>query len=94
VRYVVPGDASAPLPENLLRHALQEFALAIVPANQLLLIRTPPGAANALAQAIDRTNPKDVAGTIAGDDTILVVPRDGVSPRAVERTLRRVMVEG
>lgn len=94
VRYVVPGQASAPAPANLLRHALQEFALSFVPANRLLVIRTPAGAANALAEAIDRANLAQIAGTIAGDNTILVVPPDGVSPRTVERALRKTMEEG
>jgi transcriptional regulator of arginine metabolism len=91
LRYVVPGEGDTPGPMNLLRRALQEFALSFVTANQLLVIRTPPGAANALAEAIDRANLADVAGTIAGDNTILVVPRDGVTARSVERALRTTM---
>lgn len=90
VRYVVPGEG-VPAPLNLLRRALEEFALSFVPANQLLLVRTPPGAANALAEAIDRSSDLDIAGTVAGDNTILVVPRDGVSPRSVERALKKAM---
>jgi transcriptional regulator of arginine metabolism len=93
VRYVVPGEAQATGAGNLLRHALLEFALSFVPANQLLVLRTPPGAANALAEAIDRAALEDVAGTIAGDNTILIVPADGVSARAVEHALRAVMEE-
>ena len=91
VRYMVPGEEGVPAPLNLLRRALEEFALSFVPANQLLLVRTPPGAANALAEAIDRSSDLDIAGTVAGDNTILVVPRDGVSPRSVERALKKAM---
>jgi transcriptional regulator of arginine metabolism len=94
VRYIVPGGGTPPAPMKLLRHALREFALSFVAANQLLVLRTPAGAANALAEALDRANLADVAGTIAGDNTILVVPVDGVSPRSVERALRSVMEEG
>ncbi len=97
VRYVVPGAATAGSGAAgagaLLRHALIEFALAFVPANQLLILRTPPGAAGALAEAIDRADLAEIAGTIAGDNTILVVPADGVSPRAVEASLRSAMEE-
>ncbi|MEW6059592.1 MAG: arginine repressor [Actinomycetota bacterium] len=93
VRYVTPGDENR-VPTNHLRHALLEYALSFVPASQVLLIRTPPGAANALAEAIDRFDLKDVAGTVAGDDTILVVPREGVSPRTVERCLRDAIEAG
>jgi transcriptional regulator of arginine metabolism len=91
VRYVTPGEGDTRLPRNLLRHALDEFALSFVRASQLLVIRTPPGAANALAEAIDRYGLDGVAGTIAGDDTILVVPRDGVSPQTVEQRFRDAM---
>jgi transcriptional regulator of arginine metabolism len=43
---------------------------------QLVVLKTPPGQANATAIAIDRTQLPEVVGTIAGDDTILVVLRD------------------
>ena len=93
VRYVMPGRGLSSAPANLLRHALQEFALSFVPANRLLLVRTPPGAASALAEAIDTATVAGVAGTVAGDNTILVVPGDGISARSVERALRKAMEE-
>ncbi len=92
VRYVVPGEGPAPAPVALLRHALQEFALSFaVGAAQLLVVRTPPGAASALAEAIDRANLADVAGTIAGDNTILLIPREGKTARTVQRALMTIM---
>jgi transcriptional regulator of arginine metabolism len=91
LRYVVPGRADVVPPGALLRHALDEFALSFSRgAGELLLIRTPPGAANALAEAMDRAELDEVAGTVAGDDTILVVPRRGTTARAVERALDKV----
>jgi transcriptional regulator of arginine metabolism len=92
LRYVVPsrGDVSPP-PSSTLRHALHEFALSVTEgAGDLVVIRTPPGAANALAEAMDRAALAEVAGTIAGDDTILVVPPKGTSARAVERALNAI----
>jgi len=95
VRYVVPGRSEPSPPSRLLRHALREFALSFEEgAAELLLIRTPPGAANALAEAMDRSALPDVVGTIAGDDTILVVPRKGATARSVERTLTEIMEAG
>jgi transcriptional regulator of arginine metabolism len=91
VRYVTQAERETRVPVTLLGHALREFSLSFVPASQLLVIRTPSGAANALAEVIDRSDLEDVAGTIAGDDTILVVPRDGVPPQALERRLRHAM---
>jgi transcriptional regulator of arginine metabolism len=92
LRYVVPGGAAAaPPPAATLRHALDEFALTVTRgAGGLLLIRTPPGAANALAEAMDRTALPAIAGTVAGDDTILVVPREGASAADVEAALSDV----
>jgi transcriptional regulator of arginine metabolism len=91
VRYVVPGEADAPAPLRLLRHLLDEFALAFVLAESGLVIRTPPGAAAALAEGIDRVGLADVAGTIAGDNTILVLGREGVVPQRLERSLTQIM---
>jgi len=93
-RYVVPGEAMGGAPTSLLRHALQEFALSFTRgAGQLLVVRTPPGAAAALGEAIDRSALAQVAGTIAGDNTILVVPRVGSTARSVERALTSIMEE-
>ena len=91
-RYVVPGQAGVSPPATMLRHALAEFALSFAQgAGELLVIRTSPGAASALGEALDRSNLPDVAGTIAGDDTILVVPRKGSTARSVERVLTAQM---
>lgn len=95
VRYVVPGEGPSPVPAALLRHALQEFALSFARgAGELLLIRTPPGAAAALGEAIDRAALGEIAGTIAGDNTVLVVPREVRTARATERALRAIMEGG
>ncbi|HXF71794.1 MAG TPA: arginine repressor, partial [Actinomycetota bacterium] len=94
VRYVVPGRAAPGAPTRLLRHLLDEFALAFVPSGNLLVIRTPPGAANALAEGVDRAELPEVAGTVAGDDTILVVAAEGWTGRRVERRFRELMEEG
>lgn len=49
----------------------------------LLVIRTPPGSANALGSALDRAGWADVVGTIAGDDTILVIARSAPARKRV-----------
>ena len=56
-------------------------------SGNLAVLRTPPGAAQFLASAIDRASLADVIGTIAGDDTILVVARDGLTGAEVGQTL-------
>ena len=91
VRYVVPGEADAPAPLRMLQHLLDEFALSFTLASAGVVIRTPPGAAAALAESIDRVGFADVAGTIAGDNTILVLGREGVTPDRIERSLSQIM---
>ncbi len=68
--------------------ALRRFALALVPTGNLLVIQTPPGHANALAQAIDQARVPEVLGTVAGDNTIMVIARDGVTGATLEQQLR------
>jgi len=59
-------------------------------ARGLLLISTPPGFASAVAIRIDRAGRYEIAGTVAGDDTILLIPRDNISNEAVEGCLRTI----
>jgi transcriptional regulator of arginine metabolism len=80
--YVVPEDGS-PLtartsddgrPHRLAR-LLGELLTSAQASANLVVLRTPPGAAQFLASAVDRAGLPEVLGTIAGDDTILVVVR-------------------
>ena len=66
--------------------ALRRFALALVPTGNLLVVTTPPGHANALARVLDAATLGDVAGTVAGDDTIFIAAREGVTRRRPRRT--------
>jgi len=90
-RYVVPGEGSAPVPMRLLRHLLDEFALSFTRTDHGLVVRTPPGAAAALAEGIDRVGLADVAGTIAGDNTILIIGREGVAGATLARSFEQIM---
>lgn len=65
-------------PDRLLRF-LRELLTGADHSGNLAVLRTPPGAAQFLASVIDRSGMADIVGTIAGDDTILVVARDGLS---------------
>jgi transcriptional regulator of arginine metabolism len=90
-RYVVPGSIDLTPPTGALKRLLNDFALAFTRTDVGLIVRTPPGAANVLAEGIDRTGLPTVAGTIAGDNTILVIGHSGVDALAIERTLTDVM---
>lgn len=56
-----------------------ELLVSWTASGNLAVLRTPPGAAQFLASAIDRAGFDEVAGTIAGDDTIMVVAREGTT---------------
>jgi transcriptional regulator of arginine metabolism len=90
VRYVLPGAESSHTTAPL-RRLLNEFALSFVRTDVGLIVRTPPGAANVLAEGVDRSTLQEVAGTIAGDNTILVIGREGVTAAAIETTLTELM---
>ena len=56
-----------------LTRALREFLLDIRPAENLLVLKTPPSGAQPLAAAVDGSKFPEIAGTIAGDDTVLII---------------------
>jgi transcriptional regulator of arginine metabolism len=57
-------------------------------AQGMAILRTLPGHAGSIAYTIDNLNAYEIAGTIAGDDTILLIPRDGVSKSDLTNLLR------
>jgi transcriptional regulator of arginine metabolism len=63
----------------------------IVEAKGLMVIKTIPGNASGTAFYIDRAGRYEIAGTIAGDDTILVIPRDGVTLHQVHNSLEIIL---
>jgi transcriptional regulator of arginine metabolism len=64
---------------NELTAALRRWALSVTPATGLVVVQTPPGYASPLAEAIDLAKLGDVAGTVAGENTIFVAAREGVT---------------
>jgi len=77
-----------------LEGAFRRWALAIDANDTLVVVFTPRGFAAALAEAIDESNHPHVLATVAGDNTILVVPAAGVSAPALREELSRHLLEG
>jgi transcriptional regulator of arginine metabolism len=73
-----------------LSRALGEFLLSVETAQHLVVAKTGPGQAQLLGVAIDRARLPDVVGTLAGDDTILVVCRDARCAHSTRNTLDRL----
>jgi transcriptional regulator of arginine metabolism len=76
------------------RRMLGASLLAIVPSGNLVVLRTPPGHAAALASTLDRAGIDGVAGTVAGDDTVLVVCAERTPGRVLARQLATLAVQG
>jgi transcriptional regulator of arginine metabolism len=87
---VASADVTDGLPVRLHRAADELLVSARRAGNQVIL-RTPPGAANYLASCIDQAHLPDVLGTIAGDDTILLI---GTTPAAARGLLRQLESSG
>lgn len=75
---------------NLAR-ALRENLQDILPAQNLLVLKTPPGGAQSLAAAIDREGWPEVVGTIGGDDTVLIITDSSDSSRAVKERIEAIL---
>jgi transcriptional regulator of arginine metabolism len=77
-----------------LESAFRRWALAIDSNESLAVVFTPRGFAAALGEAIDESRHPHVLATVAGDNTILVVPAAGVSAAALRDELSRHLLEG
>jgi transcriptional regulator of arginine metabolism len=73
---------------SALTAGLRRWALTLTPTGNLVVVETPSGHANALAQVIDEARLADVAGTVAGDNTIFVAAREGLSGAELAAELR------
>jgi len=70
-KYALPMEVT--VPENRLKFMLREFVLKYDHSENLIVLRTLPGNANAVASVLDSAQWKEVIGTVAGDDTIFLV---------------------
>jgi transcriptional regulator of arginine metabolism len=73
---------------------MRRYAIGAEAAGRLVVLTTPSGYANALAQAIDEAAHPGVAGTIAGDNTIFVAARDGISAAVLRDELSGHLLQG
>jgi len=74
-------------PEDHLRRVFGEWVVEVTSSANLVVLRTPPGSAHVVGSALDRADLDQVLGTVAGDDTLIVVAREGAGARTA-KTLR------
>ncbi|MBW6501544.1 MAG: ArgR family transcriptional regulator [Bacteroidales bacterium] len=89
-RYSLAEKNASPAERETKLHIISVIS-GIVEAKGLLLVKTIPGNASATAFYIDNAGRKEIAGTIAGDDTILVIPHDGISRMQVHTCLEIIL---
>ena len=80
--YAAPGTDNADR-IRAIGVAMRRYATRVEPAGPLVVVTTPSGYASALAQAIDEGGHPGIAGTIAGDNTIFLAPREGTTADAL-----------
>ena len=97
VKVRVPGGESVyaipelpherPAPGDHLRRVLSDWVVHVGSSGNIVVLRTPPGSAHVVASAVDRANLPEILGTVAGDDTLMVVTSDPTGAPAVADTL-------
>ena len=88
-KYIVPGVKK----ENntpVLNSALTDAVIKIEAAKNIVVVKTFPGMANALGVCIDTLEHPHIVGSVAGDDTVLLVVRDDETAEMVEEKLKKV----
>jgi transcriptional regulator of arginine metabolism len=83
------SEEASPLPT--LARALKEFLLDIRPAQNMLVLKTPPGGAQPLAAALDGEHWKEIAGSLAGDDTVLIITPSRNARAAIHKRIEEML---
>jgi transcriptional regulator of arginine metabolism len=93
-RYAAPNGAATanPSTEENLRNAFREFVTSLANGEAFFLVKTLPGRANAVAIAIDDARRPELAGTVAGDDTVLVLVRRARDRERARRALEKLLL--
>ena len=90
--YELPTDPNtAPVASDSLWHAVRTWLVAATPAENLVVLHTPAGGAQALGLALDKSELPELVGTIAGDDTVLAVCKTNAKARSLAKKLAASM---
>lgn len=93
--YVVPEDGSPVRGiaggTDRLSRLLADLLVSTDSSGNLAVLRTPPGAAQYLASALDRASLPDIVGTIAGDDTVFVLAREPLTGAQLSERIERLV---
>jgi transcriptional regulator of arginine metabolism len=90
-RYVVAHSSRRSDPEEALNSVLGQFGRKVTPAGNIVVLESDLGAAPAIARALDQLGHDRVVGTLAGDDTVLVVAPSERDARTLARELSGIL---
>ncbi len=86
--YAIPElPAEQRAPEDHLRRVFGDWVVEVAHSGNLVVLRTPPGSAHVVGSALDRSGLPEVLGTVAGDDTLIVVVTEGAGGANVAKQL-------
>lgn len=86
--YAIPELATERVaPEDHLRRVFGDWVVEVACSHNIVVLRTPPGSAHVVGSALDRSSLAGVLGTVAGDDTLLVVAAEQVGGAKLAKTL-------
>ena len=91
--YAPPGSGDLDR-VHAIHAAMRRYAISTEASGSLVIVTTPSGYANALAQAIDEGGHPGIAGTLAGDNSIFIAVREGTSAASLRDELTGHLVEG
>jgi transcriptional regulator of arginine metabolism len=77
-------------PADHLRRVLGDWVVEVAHSHNLVVLRTPPGSAHVVASALDRSSMPEVLGTVAGDDTLIIVADEDVQGSTLADQLREL----
>ncbi len=90
-RYVLPERVRKPDPQEQLSAVLGQFGRRVTAAQNIVVVQSELGSAPAIGRALDQLGQPKIVGTLAGDDTCLVIARSGADARALARELTAAM---
>jgi transcriptional regulator of arginine metabolism len=93
-RYEIPDESPPPAVDRELGRVIDEFVDHMATSGNLLVIHTRPGAAHVVGSALDHIGLEGMLGTVAGDDTLLVVAAEDVGGKGLIDQLASLGVEG
>ena len=89
--FVLPSEPSEQVaPTDHLRRVLNEWVIDVSYSLNLVVVRTPPGCAHVVAAALDRSGHLGMLGTVAGDDTILVIATEDIGGQGLAEELKNL----